>query len=412
MSLLKFTKSKLGALARKIKSADKILKFIFIAGVAGFAIGLYLFKFELLSTLSIRELQRLETVTSLHNLVANPSELFNGLLQYLSLKAFPAHHIFALRMPVAIMVLSSIGFMAAALYIRFRNRYLPYTYLVFAITSPWLLLLAHQSYLPGIDFAFFTSLLLLSFLAVTSTSLRARRKKLFFLAGVLSLVSITLQPFGIPLAILFLILLSRSVELKYQIIGFGKMTKLLAICLGLIPLAINVFVSIKNPHFIQITTGFEAIKHPRILTDRILDVTKSIFGFDQTGSLSSGTNRPDFLLIGALSLTIYEAFKKRRARLFLLIGFASSIVVAGFYVYPGAFILPALLVPAIIGLAIANMVNIIDIAFPFNPYPRNIAKVAILLLITAIASLGLYTFTSATVRQNTPQKLDLTLQKE
>ncbi len=96
----------------------------------------------------------------------------------------------------------------------------------------------------------------------------------------------------------------------------------------------------------------------------------------------------------------------------LLILFPLSILMAGFYVPLGAFILPALLVPAIIGLAIANMINIIDISFPFNPYPRNIAKVAILLLISAIAAMGFYTFTTATVRHDTPQKIDLILQKE
>ncbi len=307
MGLLKFSKIKMAALLSKVKSADKLLKLIFIIGIIGFAFSTYLFKFELLGSLNVREYQRLEVVQSLQNLIANPSELFNGLLQHIGVKMLPAHQIFALRMPTGLMVLASVFFVSSVLYIRFRNRYLPYTYLVLAITSPWLILLAHQGYLPGIDIAFFSSLLLLSFMAVTSTSLRTRRKELFFLLGTGSLAALSLQPFGIPITITLFILLARSTELKYQIIGFGKPTKVASFIIALIPLAINAFVVYKNHYFIQITTGFSILKEPKELLSNISIITRSIFGLDQSKGLNSGTNRPDFLLIGALVLTIYEA---------------------------------------------------------------------------------------------------------
>jgi len=412
MRLLNSLKNKSSTLGRKVKSADKLLKISFLAGLAIFTLSIFLFKFEILAELSVKEYQRLDVARSLHNLIANPTDLFNGLLQRISVKLLPNHEIFALRLPVALMLLSSIGFIASSLYIRFRNRYLPYTYIVLAISSPWLILLAHQGYLPGIDLIFFLSLLVLSFLTITSTNLRLRRKSFFFIAGTASLASILLQPLGIPITIILSICLYRSTELKYQIIGFKKPAKLTAALIALMPIAIGSFIIFKNHQFIQIISGIETFKNPAEILQNLIEVTKSIFGIDQSKPLNSGTNRPDFLLIGALLLTIYEAIKKRRARLILLAIFVSSFLLASIYPSPSGLVLPAILVPTITGLAIANMVNIIDIAFPFNPYPRNIAKTAILLLITVIASLGFYTFTTATVRQNSPQKINLSLQKE
>ncbi|MDQ5913724.1 MAG: hypothetical protein QG623_343, partial [Patescibacteria group bacterium] len=353
---------------------------------------------------------RLESVRPLRSLLESPYDLFNGMLQNLSLKALPAHQIIALRLPTLLMLASSIVFIAASLYIKYRNRYLPYTYLILCTLAPLIILLSHQAHLPGMDLLFFGSLLTLSLLLITSTSVRASRKRYFLLGGAASLAMLTLQPLGLPIALILAIIISRSTELRYHILSFKKLIPVLSIFGIILILALNVYITIKNRDFIKITSGLEALKNYSSVGQATIQTVKSIFGLGEPLGFITGTNRPDFLLIGALTLTAYEVTKKRQGRATLLIIFAASILISGLYAQMGSIVIPAVVAPAIVSLVVANMIRIIDVAFPFNPYPRNTAKVLILLLISVISSLSLYTFTSATIRQNTPQTVNLKLQ--
>ena len=394
----------------KLKSVDSLLKLVFIAGLIIFMLSLFMFRFELLANLNMLEIKRLEHVSPLRSLLEMPYDLFNGLLQNLSLKALPSHKIIGLRLPTLLMLSSSLVFIASSLYIKFRNRYLPYTYLLLAATSPLIILLSHQGFLPGIDLLFFSSFIVLSFLVITATTVRPSIKKIFLIKGAFALGMLTLQPAGIPIALISAFIISRSTELRYQIIGFKKLAPALSMLAVVIALSLNVLVSIKNHDFIKITSGYEIIKSYKDIGFAALESLKTIFRIGDSNGFDIGTNRPNLLLIGALSLTIYEAIKKRHARMTLLIFFTISIFISALYQQMGSIVLPAVIAPTLIALALANMVRIIDVAFPINPYPRNIAKVLILILITSLASLNLYVFTTATVRQNTPQTVNLKLQ--
>ena len=261
MNILEAPKTRLSSIFKKIKSADSLLKLVFVAGILVFMLSLFMFRFEILASLNSLELQRLESVKPLRDLLQNPYDLFNGLLQNLSLKALPEHQIIGLRLPTILMISGSIVFVASSLYIKFRNRYLPYTYLLLSAVSPLIILLAHQGYLPGIDLLFFGSLLASSFLTITSTAVRSSRKRYFLIIGALSLATLSLQPAGIPIALITVLLISRSTELRYHIIGFKKLIPALSIISIIVVLSLHILIGIKNNDFIKITSGFEAIKN-------------------------------------------------------------------------------------------------------------------------------------------------------
>lgn len=411
MNIAKFLTNNAQRVATRLKSADQLLKFAFIFGTVAFILCMFLFKFELLSVLSTQEVLRLESVKSLRTLVDAPTDPLQGILQWLSLKALPTHEIIALRLPSALMLASSVGFIGASLYIKYRNRYLPYTYLLLSATSPWLILLAHQGSLPGIDLLFFSSGILLSFMAITATNLRQRRKKILFILACTFASGISLQPLGIPLAIIALTLLFKSSEFRYQLINFGKFVPTISYSFAFAILILNGLLSYHNRDFLMLTSGIESFKDPLEVLKSFFETTKSIFGVNGVQSIGTGTGRPDFLLIGAVALICYEAIRRMRARFFILIGFLASLIIAGLYGGNNAIVLCAIFVPTFVSIALSNMVRIIDVAFPVNPYPRNLAKVVILVLITSIAALGAYTFNTTTVRQNTPQKINLYYQK-
>jgi hypothetical protein len=402
----KLTTKKIGP-----ESTNNLLKIILISSLILFGFSLFIFKFEILSSLSLREQARLESARSLKVFLENPLDPIHGTLQWLSLKVFPSHQIFALRLPGVIMILSSISAIAIALYLKFRNRYLPYTFLLLAVTSPWLILISHNGHIPGIDILFLLSLILANFYIITSSNLQESYKKIRVIKLSILLGLLLLQPLGFVylLAILF-VFKNNSILVDY-VKNIPKKTKVVSVSLFVSPILILIGLLYLNIESWKIFSGFELLKDPAQVLKNLLYSLRSIFGISQTEGLSLGTGRPDLLFTGALLLTIYEIFKKRVGRKELIITFIFSIAVSALYGAPTSIVLAVPSMLAIISLSLANMIRIIDLAFPRNPYPRNIARTGMLGLICTVAILGIYTTTSATIRENTPAKIDQIEQK-
>lgn len=394
-------------LSKQAKGSEKLLKIIFLSGTLLFTVGLLIFKFSILSELNQLELPRLSLIKDLTNFGFGITDPIQGFLQFISVNIFKEHQIFAMKLPTALMLSLSLICISAFLYIKFRNRYLPYTYLLLATTSPLIILLGHQSYIPGIDTAFLASTIIACHFAVTSTELRTKLKALLYLSICLSLGLLTLQTFGIPLFLFALILTFRSTELRYQILAFKKLTKIGAYLLIILPIVLNIYINYKNRDFWQTITGYQNLKDILPNLKEIANSTKTIFGIGNTSSVNTGTLRPDFLLIACTILAVYEALKKLRGRVLILAIFGISLILSGLLGGINSIIFAALIAPIFISLALANMVGIIDVAFPINPYPRNIAKSFILSLICILSLLNIYVFMTSTIRQNLPSKIDL-----
>jgi hypothetical protein len=406
MNLLQKISNKLASKATKKKRTEKILKIIFLAGSALFTITMLSLRIPILAQLNQLELTRLNLIQNLHNFSFGVPDPIQGFLQFIAAHLFKNHQIFAIKFPSALMLSLSIIFFAAYLYIKFRNRYLPYTYLLFASTSPLIILLSHQGYIPGLDLTFLLSLILAGHAAITKTKLRPKLKSLIFLGSCLAIGLLSLQELGLPLLILSLIFFFKSADLRYQTLAFKKIFRITAYFLIALPIILSTYVHYKNRSFWQIISGYQAVKNLISQPELSLNTFRTIFGFSSSRTLTTGTFRPDFLLIAALSLTIYEAFKNLRARRSLILIFTSALSLSIFLGGINSTILGALVAPAFTSLVLANMVNIIDLAFPVNPYPRNLAKALILSLICLLSILNIYVLTTATIRQNLPKQID------
>lgn len=398
------TKTK--SLLAKLGFGDKTLKVLLLAIFIAFGISLFLFKFELLSVLSNDEANRLNSVLHLKTFVKNPTDPIQGTLQWLSLKAFPSHHIFALRFPTAIMLGGILALASTILYLKFRNRYLPYIFAILAVTSPWMILISHQGYVPGIDLLFLDMTVLCSYFLITKSDASEKIKTIALITAATAIGLVALQPFGPAYYLLALLIAAKSPTLKDFISKKSKKLKfLLIVILVTIPSIIVGFLY-ANLQSWKLITGLSLIKNPLEILKALLYNTRSIFGLEQTQGLSLGTGRPDFLLMGALALTVYEIFKQRIGRKGLVIGLCISLLVSALYRAPTSIIFAIPFTIAILSLALANMIRIIDAAFPRNPYPRNIARAGMLMLVCLLTTLNIYTFISATVRENKPQQID------
>lgn len=156
----------------------------------------------------------------------------------------------------------------------------------------------------------------------------------------------------------------------------------------------------------RLISGLTLLQDPAHIPRDLLLNIKSIFGMEQSQGLSLGTGRLNFLLIGALALTIYEVFKQRIGRKELVIGLTLAFFISALYGAPTSIVFAIPFTISIVSLALANMIRIIDAAFPVNPYPRNIARSGMLILICLITVLNIYTFITATSRENTPQDIN------
>lgn len=214
------------------------LKLIFIAGLLIFGTAMFLFKFELLASLSLKEQLRLAQASNLKELIKQPADLIQGVLQWLSLKALPGHQIFALRAPTAAMLLSSLIFIAISIYLKFRNRYLPYTFLAISLTSPLLILAAHQGSLIGIDTLFLLSTILASFMIISHSKLRSNLKFITLLAGSLALSLLALQPLGIFFLVLSASAIYYSEEFKDYFLFLNPIQRTLSLSLIFVPTVI------------------------------------------------------------------------------------------------------------------------------------------------------------------------------
>jgi hypothetical protein len=393
------------------ESTNNLLKFFLLGLLFIFGFSLFIFKFEILSALSLSEQARLENVKSLKIFLENPMDPIHGTLQWLSLKIFPEHHIFALRLPSTIMILTSISALAIALYLKFRNRYLPYIFGLLSITSPWLILLAHNGHIPGIDILLILSLIIASYYVITSSDLRERYKKLSLIKLSSATGLILLQPLGVIYFIGILVTLKRSTKFNEYIKQLSNSIKIIALLGLVIPALLLVPLLYLNAESWKILLAVEIFTNPTQAIQNILSSFKSVFGINQAEGLNLGTNRPDLLFTGALLLTIYEAFKKRPNRIELILVFMLGILLSAIYGAPTSILLAIPAAIAILSLSLANMIRIIDLAFPRNPYPKNIARTGMLALICTIATLGIYTTTLATIRENTPNKIDQVEQK-
>ena len=156
-------------LSQKTKVSEKLLKIIFLGGILGFSFSLLIFKFAILSQLNQLELSRLSLIKNFPNLTSGISDPLQAFGQFITTNIFKNHQIFAMKLPGSLMLTLAIISTAATLYIKFRNRYLPYTYLLLTTTSPLIILLGHQSYIPGIDTLFLISVILASYFAIIAT---------------------------------------------------------------------------------------------------------------------------------------------------------------------------------------------------------------------------------------------------
>lgn len=402
---------KLRAVLNKLGFGDKTLKIILLAGLFIFGASLLLFKFELLSYLSSDETIRLNSVTHLKLFAENPTDPVQGVLQWLTLKLLPNHHIFAMRLPAALLLGATLSLAAIILYLKFRNRYLPYIFAIFSITSPWIILLSHQGYIPGIDLPTLGMTILAAYFIITKSDIPDRFKSLALFSAAIATGLLTLQPFGVLYLVLIIILCRKSKMMREYISSKNKSIKIALISiLILIPLINIAFLYINIDNW-KLLTGLNLVMHPADNLKALLYNTRSIFDISQDTGLSLGTGRPDFLLIGALALTIYEIFKRRVGRKGLVIGLTLSLVVSALYKTPTSIVLVVPFTIAILSLALANMIRIIDAAFPRNPYPRNIARTGMLILVCVLTSLNIYTFISATARENTPNQINIITSK-
>lgn len=399
--------TKIQNLLTKLGLKDRTLKLILLGGLVLFGASLFLFKFELLSYLSIDENNRLNSLSSLRAFLNNPTDPIQGALQWLSLKALPSHQIFALRAPSALLLGLTLALSAITLYLKFRNRYIPYIFALLAATSPWMILLSHQGYMPGIDLLLLAISALCSYFVITKSDLPNKYKTLALFGGAASIGLIALQPLG-PLYYILLIYIARRSEMLKEFIAQKSKTQklLLLLTVTILPL-INVLFLYINIESWKIISGFSLINDPVNIPKALLYNIRSIFGIEQSTGLSLGTGRPDFLLMGALALTIYEIFKQRVGRKGLVIGLSLALFISALYGAPTSIVLAIPFTIAILSLALANMIRIIDAAFPRNPYPRNIARTGMLLLVGTLATLNIYTFISATVRENTPNNINI-----
>ncbi len=407
MSFLQKISNKLASKATKKKRTEKILKIIFLAGSLIFTFGILIFKFSILSQLNKQELARLELIKNLANFQNGITDPIQGFLQFITTHIFTNHQIFALKLPTAIMLSLTLIFFAAYLYIKFRNRYLPYTYLLLAATSPLIILLGHQSYLPGIDSALLLTAILTGHASITKTDLRPKFKSLIFIGSCLAIGLLSIQTFGLAFFALSLILFFKSTDLRYQSLAFKKIFRIGSYFLIILPLLLSTYLYYKNRDFWQITTGYQTIKNLIANPGLSLEPLQAIFGISKPSTINTGTLRPELLLISAILFTIYEACKKLRGRLNLIIIFAFALSLSVLFADVSSILFAALIAPAFISLVLSNMVGIIDVAFPVNPYPRNVAKSLILSLICILSFLNIYVLTTATIRQNLPKNIDL-----
>lgn len=399
--------TKIQNLLAKLGLKDRTLKILLLAGLIIFGFSLFIFKFELLSYLSIDETNRLNSQSSLRGFLSNPTDPIQGTLQWISLKALPSHQIFALRAPSALLLGLTLALSSITLYLKFRNRYIPYIFTLLAVTSPWMILLSHQGYMPGIDLLFLTISALCSYFVITKSDLSNKYKNLALFGAAISTGLIALQPFGLLYYVVLIYIARKSEALKAFIAQKKKAQKLLLILIITILPLINILFLYINIDSWKVISGFSLINDPINIPKALLYNIRSIFGIEQSTGLSLGTGRPDFLLMGALALTIYEIFKQRVGRKGLVIGLSLALLISALYGAPTSVVFAIPFTIAILSLALANMIRIIDAAFPRNPYPRNIARTGMLLLVCTLAILNIYTFISATVRENTPNNINI-----
>lgn len=385
---------------------DRSLKVIFIGGIIFFSLCLMLARIEVFNSLNSSELARLNSVESLKTLSQKMADPIQGSLQWLSLKILPNHQIFALRSPTAILISLSLACCAISLYLKFRNRYLPYVFALLAATSPWVLLLSHQGYIPGIDTFFLASIIICSCFIVSSSALSDKQKITSAFLGSFATGLMALQPFGFLILPMVIIICTRSPKLKTYLKSLSKKQKIaLSVPIVLIPV-LTIGLAILKPDNLRVISGLDLLQRPLQIPKYLLYNIRSIFGMQQTQGLSTGTLRPDFLLVGAILLTIYEIFKKRIGRKELIIGLGTALLISAIYGSAMSIIFAIPFTVAIISLALANMIRIIDAAFPINPYPRNIARSGMFILICLMMVLNVYTFVTATTRANTPAKIN------
>ncbi|MBP7769241.1 hypothetical protein KA075_02000 [Candidatus Saccharibacteria bacterium] len=387
------------------------LKLIFIAGLLIFGTAMFLFKFELLASLSLKEQLRLAQASNLKELIKQPADLIQGVLQWLSLKALPGHQIFALRAPTAAMLLSSLIFIAISIYLKFRNRYLPYTFLAISLTSPLLILAAHQGSLIGIDTLFLLSTILASFMIISHSKLRSNLKFITLLAGSLALSLLALQPLGIFFLVLSASAIYYSEEFKDYFLFLNPIQRTLSLSLIFVPtVIIAAFLSLA-------TQPKESILHYSLLTNpnEILQnasrALKSLTNLNPGSVISSGLNSVNALVIGSVIFTIYEVAKKKYRRVSLIVALLLGIVLAGLNLGLGNFIF--ILVPSLVIIShlIASLAKFVDLTFPKNPYPKNLIKGALAIIVCLICVFNIYTVSKLTVRFNSPQRINNLQQK-
>lgn len=403
MRLKDLTKSSLAHLHPK----RNLVKIILLVSILIFAISLFLFKFEILTPLNQAESARLALIQSsgLEFLKA-PSDVIQGAMQWVGLKLLPNHHIFAMRAPTALLIFVSICMISVGLYLKFRNRYLPYLFAVFAASSPWLILLSHQGFLPGIDTFLLLSIIFCSYSLITKSDLSLKWKGRLNVPVLLALGALAWQPFGLIIMPVTSFFAFRNGAFRSNLQLANKKIKTLSIIGIIVSFAVGLGLIAINPSSWQALSGYTLIKSPSTAVDAFTWLTESIFGVPNQKGLKLGTGRPDFLLIAAVSLTVYEVFKKRVGRLELAVALLGGLALGALYHDPTSILFAVPFAIAILALAIANMAQIIDLAFPRNPYPKNIAKTGLVILICSLASLNIYTLVVGTSRENSPPKVD------
>ncbi|HRV75952.1 MAG TPA: hypothetical protein P5247_01070, partial [Candidatus Saccharimonadales bacterium] len=215
-------RAKLKASLNQIGFNDKALKIIFLLGLVLFGLSLLLFKFEILSSLNSNEILRLDSVRSLNTFVKNPADPIHGLIQWLTLKIFSNHHIFALRFPSALLVSIAMSAWAISFYLKFRNRYLPYVFIILSICSPWIILISHQGYVPGIDMFFLLSLIISGYFILSKSDIKQKLRKYSFFIISIATGLISIQIFGVYIYLVLIILGVKSQKVR----GFlGTLTR-------------------------------------------------------------------------------------------------------------------------------------------------------------------------------------------
>jgi hypothetical protein len=388
------------------------LKLIFIAGLLIFGTAMFLFKFELLASLSLKEQLRLAQASNLKELIKQPADLIQGVLQWLSLKALPGHQIFALRAPTAAMLLSSLIFIAISIYLKFRNRYLPYTFLAISLTSPLLILAAHQGSLIGIDTLFLLSTILASFMIISHSKLRSNLKFITLLAGSLALSLLALQPLGIFFLVLSASAIYYSEEFKDYFLFLNPIQRTLSLSLIFVPTVIIAAYPISCNSAKRIDPPLLAAHQPRMRFFKIYPAPlKSLTNLNPGSVISSGLNSVNALVIGSVIFTIYEVAKKKYRRVSLIVGLLLGLVLAGLNLGLGNFIF--ILVPSLVVIShlIASLAKFVDLTFPKNPYPKNLIKGALAIIVCLICVFNIYTVSKLTVRFNSPQRINNLQQK-